>query len=72
MYIGTDMMLNLFWANPSCILLVKCFTFVVIVDYTYKTNKYKMPLFAMIGIISTAKTFFIDHYFLYKELEDNY
>ena len=68
----TDEVLDLFWANPSCILLAKCFPSVVIVDCTYKTNKYKMPLFAMVGITSTAKTFSIAHCFLYKEMEDNY
>lgn len=31
-----------------------------------------MHLFAMVGITSTAKTFSIAHYFLYKEMEDNY
>ena len=68
----TEEVLDLFWAQHNFILLAKCFPSIVILDCTYKTNKYKMPLFAMIRITSTAKTFFIAHCFLYKEMEDNY
>lgn len=31
-----------------------------------------MPLFAIVGIRSTRKTFSIVHCFMYKELKDNY
>ena len=68
----SEEVLDLFWANPNCILLVKLFLSVVIIDCTYKTNKYKMPLFALVGITSMGNTFSIAHYFLYNELEDIY
>lgn len=60
----TDEVLDLFWAHPESILLSKCFPSVVLVDCTYKTNRYNMPLFAMVGVTSTARTFSIAHCFL--------
>ena len=59
----TNEVLDLFWAHPKSILLAKCFPFVVLVDCTYKTNRYKMPLFAMMGVTLTARTFSIAHCF---------
>lgn len=42
-------------------MLAKCFSSVVLVDCTYKTNRYKMTVFAMVGITSTRKTFSITY-----------
>lgn len=53
---STTEVLDLFWVEPNCIFLTKCFYSVVIDDCTYKTNKYKMPLFAIVRITSTEKT----------------
>ncbi|WP_409226421.1 hypothetical protein [Klebsiella pneumoniae] len=37
-------MASIFWAHPESIKLVKCFPHVLLMDCTYKTNKYKMQL----------------------------
>lgn len=44
----------------------------LLVDCMYKTNLHKTSLFAMLGIISTRMTFWITHYFMHKELKDNF
>lgn len=38
----------------------------------YKTNRYKMLLFAMVKMTLTKMTLSIPHCFMHKELEDNY
>lgn len=68
----TDEVLDFFWAHLESILLAKYFPFIVLVDCTYKRNRYKIPLFTMVEITSTGRAFSIAHYFMYKELEDNY
>lgn len=68
----TNEVLNLFWVRPESILLAKCFPTLVLVDCTYKTNRYKMSLFVIVGIISTGKSFSIAHCFMHREVDDNY
>jgi alpha-glucosidase len=41
-------------------------------DSTYKTNKYKMPLFEIVGVTSTQETFNVAYAFLTNEREDNF
>jgi alpha-glucosidase len=41
-------------------------------DSTYKTNKYKMPLFEIVGVTSTQVTFNVAYAFLTNEREDNF
>ncbi|MCI29376.1 protein FAR1-RELATED SEQUENCE 5-like, partial [Trifolium medium] len=41
-------------------------------DSTYKTNRYGMPLFEMVGVASTGKTFNVAFAFLSNEKEENF
>ncbi|XP_058757176.1 uncharacterized protein LOC131630414 [Vicia villosa] len=43
----------------------------LILDSTYKTNKYKLPLFEMVGVISIEKTYSLGFAFLECDKEDN-
>lgn len=63
---------NLFMCHKKSIQLAKCFPHVFVLDCTYKTNKYKMPLFEIVGITSTGKTFNLAFVFMDRERENNY
>jgi hypothetical protein len=45
---------------------------VVVMDSTYKTNKYGLPLLEFVGITSTGKTFSIAFAFMMSEKENNF
>ncbi|MBW0581762.1 hypothetical protein O181_121477 [Austropuccinia psidii MF-1] len=47
----------LFFTHPLAIKLLHGFPHVILMDCTYKTNKYKIPLFHIAGFSSTNKTF---------------
>lgn len=63
---------DLFWDTPDFIELVKFFSHVALMNYAYKTNKYKMPLLEVVRVTSTNLTFSVAFTFLDSEKEDNY
>ena len=40
----SDIITDLVWAHPTCIQLLQSFPHVLIMDCTYKTNRYRMPV----------------------------
>ncbi|XP_050909697.1 protein FAR1-RELATED SEQUENCE 5-like [Lathyrus oleraceus] len=62
---------DIFWTHPDSIKLFNTFSTVVILDSTYKTNKYKLPLLEMVGVTSTEKPYFVGFAFLESEKEEN-
>ncbi|MBW0575764.1 hypothetical protein O181_115479 [Austropuccinia psidii MF-1] len=60
---------SLFFTHPLSIKLLHGFPHVIIMDYTYKTNKYKMPLFLIVGFSSTNKNFSGDFCLMKNETE---
>ncbi|MBW0530436.1 hypothetical protein O181_070151 [Austropuccinia psidii MF-1] len=48
---------SLFFTHPLVIKILHGFPCVILMDCTYKPNKYKMPLFHIVGFSSTNKTF---------------
>lgn len=56
---------DIFCAHPDLVKLLIIFPIVLIMDNTYKTNKYKQPLFEIIGMTSTELIF--DVAFSYME-----
>ncbi|XP_012837783.1 PREDICTED: protein FAR1-RELATED SEQUENCE 5-like [Erythranthe guttata] len=63
---------DLFWSNPTCLALGRSFPYVLLMDCTYKTNRYGFPLLEMVGVTSTNKTFSIAFAYLQFEKADNY
>ncbi|KAG5551462.1 hypothetical protein RHGRI_009772 [Rhododendron griersonianum] len=63
---------HLFIAHPLSITLTKSYTTVFVMDCTYKTNRYKMPLLDIIGVSSFNKSFYSCFAFLEKEGEEDY
>ncbi|KAJ4775519.1 hypothetical protein LUZ62_059776 [Rhynchospora pubera] len=58
---------HLFFSHPQSITLTRNFPTVFVMDCTYNTNKYKMPLLDIVGITSHNTTFYSGFVFLKKE-----
>jgi len=59
-------------ARPASINLLHTFPRVLIIDCTYKTNRYRLPLMKIVGVTSTEMTFSIVFAYLKDEREDNF
>jgi hypothetical protein len=59
-------------ANPKSIDLANKYYRVFVLDCTYKTNKYGMPLLEVIGITPTNQTFLFATCFMRNESEEGY
>ncbi|XP_073221248.1 uncharacterized protein [Cicer arietinum] len=68
----SDVMRDIFWAHPDSVKLLNLFPIVLIMDSTYKTNKYRMPLLEIVGMTSTEKTFVVGFAYLECEREENF
>ncbi|XP_012842403.1 PREDICTED: uncharacterized protein LOC105962636 [Erythranthe guttata] len=64
----TDVMV----AFPKSIKLLRLFVYVILMDCTYKTDKYKMTLLEMIGITPVGNNFMIVVAFMPHEGADTY
>lgn len=69
---ATDIVMDLFWAHLSSVDLLRLFPQVLIMDSTYKMNRYHLPLFEIMGVTSTNLTFSIAFIYLQSEREENY
>ena len=43
---------DLFWTHPDAVKLLNLFNIVFLMDSTYKTNKYWLPLLEIVGVTS--------------------
>jgi hypothetical protein len=48
---------DIFFGHPTSVALFNTFPSVLLMDSTYKTNRYGRPLFEMVGCTSTGNTF---------------
>jgi MULE transposase domain/FAR1 DNA-binding domain len=62
----------LFFTHPESLLLLKQYPEVLLMDCTYKTNRFYMPLLDILGSTSLNRTFFVVFIFLSGETEDDY
>ena len=58
---------GLFFCHALSINLLKSYHYVLLLDCTYKTNKYKMPLLHIAGITGANKTFSLAFCFIAQE-----
>jgi len=63
---------DLFWTHPDAVKLLNSFNTVFLIDSTYKTNKYRLPLLEIVGVTSTRLTFSIAFAFLSSEKQNNF
>jgi hypothetical protein len=61
-----------FFMHQSSVSMCQTFGTVFFLDYTYKTNKFNMPLLKVVGITSTYATFNVGFAFLHAENEEVY
>ncbi|XP_038693779.1 uncharacterized protein LOC119991505 [Tripterygium wilfordii] len=52
--------------------ILRAFPHVLLMDVTYKTNRFRMPLFEIMGVTSTKMTFCIAFVFSQSEKKDSY
>jgi MULE transposase domain len=62
----------LFFAHLHSIILLNKYPEVLLLDCTYKTNRFKMPLLNIVGSTCTNKTFYISFCFMADETEESY
>jgi hypothetical protein len=60
------------FAHPDSVAYLQSYPDVLILDCTYKTNKYGMPLFDVIGVDACQRSFCIAFAFLGGETEEDY
>ena len=60
------------FAHPDSLQFVQGYPDILLLDCTYKTNKYRMPLLDMIGVDACQRSFCIAFAFLSGEAEEDY
>ncbi|CAH9077106.1 unnamed protein product, partial [Cuscuta epithymum] len=68
----TDCVTDLFWAHPASIKMLHVFPLVLLMDCTYKTNRYGFPLLEIVGVTCTDLTFSIAFVYMEAERQENY
>ncbi|TPX46103.1 hypothetical protein CcCBS67573_g10334 [Chytriomyces confervae] len=63
---------SLFFVHESSANLAKCFSNTFVMDCTYKTNRFRMPLLNIVGITATYETFNAGFAFICNETESEY
>ena len=63
---------HLFVAHPKAIQLVREYHRVLLMDCTYKTNAFNMPLLNIVGVTSLSTTFTVGYVLLPQEQESDY
>ncbi|KAL5194439.1 Protein FAR1-RELATED SEQUENCE 5 [Glycine soja] len=62
-----DVVCDIFWCHSDAVKLVNACDLVFLIDNTYKTNQYRLPLLDFVGVTPTGMTFFVG--FAYVEGE---
>lgn len=68
----TNELRQILFAHPGSLHYLQAYSELLLLDYTYKTNKYQMPLLNMIGVDACRRSFSIAFAFLSVEQEDDY
>ncbi|XP_038715088.1 uncharacterized protein LOC120008789 [Tripterygium wilfordii] len=68
----TNELEDLFFAHPGSLERWRAFPHMLLIDATYKTNRYRMPLLEIVGVTATNMTFCIAFVFLHSVKMFNY
>ena len=52
-----DVVRDIFWCHPDVVKLVNACNLVFLIDSTYKTNRYRLPMLDFVGLTPTGMTF---------------
>ncbi|KAL4558535.1 hypothetical protein LXL04_036736 [Taraxacum kok-saghyz] len=69
---STNELEDLFFAHPKSLEIWRAFPHVVLMDGTYNTNRYKLPLLEIVGVTPTNMIFCIAFVYMHKEKKPNY
>ncbi|XP_068475173.1 uncharacterized protein [Phaseolus vulgaris] len=69
---SSNIVSDIFWTHPNAVKLLNAFNIVFLMDTTYKTNKYRLPLLEIIGVTCTGLSFSAGFAFLSSEKEKNF
>ncbi|XP_074313512.1 uncharacterized protein LOC141648686 [Silene latifolia] len=59
-------------AHPEAVKMFRSYYYVVLIDSTYKTNEYRLPLVEMVGVTPVGKSFVIAYALVTHESEEKY
>ncbi|KAL5154235.1 Protein FAR1-RELATED SEQUENCE 5 [Glycine soja] len=65
-----DVVRDIFWCHPDAVKLVNACNLVFLIDNTYKTNRYRLPLLDFVGVTPTGMTFSVDFAYVEGERHD--
>jgi len=68
----SEIVSDIFWTHPDSVKLLNAFSIVLLMDSTYKTNRYRLPLLEIVGVTSTGLTFSVVFALLSTERENNF
>jgi len=66
-----DVVCDIFWCHPDAVKLVNACNLVFLIDITYKTNRYRLPLLDFVGVTPIGMTFFAGFAYLEGEHLNN-
>ncbi|XP_038695515.1 PKS-NRPS hybrid synthetase CHGG_01239-like [Tripterygium wilfordii] len=69
---ATNELEDLFFAHPGSLDQLRAFPHLLLMDVTYQTNRYGLPLLEIVGVTSTSQTFCITFAYLHSEKEPSY
>lgn len=58
--------------HQACLEMLKCHSFVISMDCTYKTNQYGMPLLDIVGFTATGSSAYLGFAFIQNEQQPIY
>ncbi|KAH1241341.1 Protein FAR1-RELATED SEQUENCE 5 [Glycine max] len=62
---------DIFWCHPDSVKLVNASNLVFLIDITYKTNRYRLPLLDFVGVTPTGMTFSVGFAYVEGERVNN-
>ncbi|XP_074266731.1 protein FAR1-RELATED SEQUENCE 5-like [Silene latifolia] len=68
----TEELTHMFMGHPEAVKMFRSYYYVVLIDSTYKTNLYRLPLVEMVGVTPVGKSFVIAYALVTHESEDGY
>ncbi|KAI5678146.1 hypothetical protein M9H77_09096 [Catharanthus roseus] len=68
----SNMLSDIVIAHPTSIEMLRTWPYILIMDTTYKTNKYNMPLLEVVGMTPTGKNFTVASAFMRNEQATTY
>ena len=68
----TQQLERLFFAHPEAVKIYKEHPDIILMDCTYKTNRFQMPLLNICAVTGNKKTIQVGLCFLSREKEANY